>query len=186
MGQTSFIVHTQKQRKFMMQGIRFSRTHLFGWLLIFCPIFILAACAFAPENPMKGGEVPTIIGADVISVEVTGDTNAYQFSVGIRSPDTGCEQYADWWEVISENGALIYRRILTHSHVNEQPFVRSGGPAPIGANEVVYVRAHMHPTGYGGTVFVGSVRNGFQEVTVSSDFAVEVERESPQPNDCAA
>ena len=66
-----------------------------------------------------------------VSVDVTGEENAYTFSIGILSPDTGCDQYADWWEIVSLDGDLIYRRILAHSHVNEQPFVRSGGPVAI-------------------------------------------------------
>ena len=123
--------------------------------------------------------------ADVISVSVSSNPNDYQFSVGIQSPDTGCDQYADWWEVLSEEGSLIYRRILAHSHVNEQPFVRSGGPVPIEADDVVYIRAHMHPGGYGGDVFKGTVQGGFEESSVPSDFALEVETEEPQPGDCA-
>ena len=129
----------------------------------------------SPEKPV----------ADVISISVSGDPNAYKFSVEILSPDSGCDQYADWWEVLSENGTLIYRRILAHSHVNEQPFVRSGQPVPIEANEILYVRAHMHPGGSGGKVYRGSVEDGFQEVTVNSDFALDVEKEDPQPGDCA-
>jgi|GEM_PF-2150998 len=88
--------------------------------------------------------------ADVISVEVSGVDNNYTFSVGITSPDTGCEQYANWWEVISEDGQLIYRRILGHSHVAEQPFVRLGGKVKIDKQQVVIIRAHMNTSGYGG------------------------------------
>ena len=123
--------------------------------------------------------------ADIISVSVKGESNNYEFSVGIQSPDTGCDQYADWWEVLSEDSALIYRRILAHSHVNEQPFVRTGGPVTIEANDVLYIRGHMHPGGYGGNVFKGSVRDGFEKVTISSDFASGVENEDPQPDGCA-
>jgi len=88
----------------------------------------------------EGIEMAEEILADVLSVEVTGSPNAYQFSVKIASPDTGCEQYADWWEVLSEDGQLLYRRILLHSHVNEQPFVRSGGPVniPLFQRDVIF------------------------------------------------
>ena len=138
--------------------------------------------ATKPNDENLSSEKPQ---ADVISVAVNVEPNAYVLSVEILSPDTGCDQYADWWEVLSENGSLIYRRILAHSHANEQPFVRSGRPVRIEANEIVYVRGHMHPGGYGGSVHKGSVQNGFQEVTVSSDFALAVEKEAPQPSGCA-
>jgi hypothetical protein len=123
--------------------------------------------------------------ADVIAVDVTGEPQAYQFSVEVRSPDTGCDQYADWWEVLREDGTLVYRRILAHSHGEEQPFVRSGGPVAIAPETVVVVRAHMHPGGYGGTAFKGSVAGGFTEAEIGADFAEGVEQSPPQPDGCA-
>jgi hypothetical protein len=126
-----------------------------------------------------------IPSADIISLDVSGDPGAYRFSVGVRSPDLGCEQFADWWEVIDEQGDLIYRRILLHSHTGEQPFVRSGGPVPIAPEDVVLVRAHMHPSGYGGVAFKGSIQTGFQEIELSPDFASELENSPPLPEGCA-
>lgn len=123
--------------------------------------------------------------ADVLSIQVTGNPGAYQFAVEIASPDTGCDLYADWWEVFSEDGQLLYRRILLHSHAGEQPFTRSGGPVAIDADTVVYVRAHMNTSGYGGQVLRGMVRDGFEPVEVSADFGAEMERIPPQPGDCA-
>lgn len=123
--------------------------------------------------------------ADVLSVQVTGNPGAYQFAVEVASPDTGCEQYADWWEVISEDGQLLYRRILLHSHVSEQPFVRSGGPVDIAADEVVYARAHMNEIGYGGMLMKGTVQDGFNPVDVKAGFGSELERVPPLPDDCA-
>jgi hypothetical protein len=123
--------------------------------------------------------------ANVLSVSVSGGPGAYQFAIQIASPDTGCEQYADWWEVISEDGELLYRRILLHSHVGEQPFTRSGGAVDIAPNTVVYVRAHMNTVGYGGAVMRGSVQDGFETIDVEAGFGADLERVPPQPEDCA-
>jgi len=125
------------------------------------------------------------IQADVLTVEVTGQANAYQFNVRISSPDTGCDQYADWWEVLSEGGQLIYRRVLLHSHVNEQPFTRSGGPLAVGLDTVVIVRAHMNEGGYGGTALKGTISGGFKVIELESGFAADVEAIPPLPEGCA-
>ncbi|KZS42498.1 hypothetical protein AWE51_03380 [Aquimarina aggregata] len=123
--------------------------------------------------------------AAVVSVSVSGNENSYSFSVGIKSPDTGCNQYADWWEVITENETLLYRRILAHSHVNEQPFVRSGGPISITKDQVVIIRAHMNTSGYGDKVFKGSVSTGFKEEDLEKTFANALETVAPLPSGCA-
>lgn len=123
--------------------------------------------------------------ANVLSVEVKGDPGNYSFSVSILSPDTGCEQYADWWEVIDLDGALIYRRILAHSHVGEQPFTRSGGPVGIEPDTQVILRAHMNTSGYGGAVFKGSINSGFTPAELGADFAIELEDTPPLPDGCA-
>ena len=123
--------------------------------------------------------------ANIVSVEVSGSENSYTFKVGIKSPDTGCDQYANWWEVLSEDGKLLYRRILGHSHVNEQPFIRSGGTVNIGEGKIVWVRAHMNNAGYGGEVFKGTVKDGFVKFDADTNFRKEIEKEAPQPNGCA-
>ena len=151
-----------------------------------------ATATAVPATPTRASASPTVPPAepsgslaDVVSVEVTGDSGAYRFHVGVRSPDTGCDRYADWWEVIGEDGALIYRRVLLHSHVGEQPFERSGGPVPIEADAVVYVRAHMHPGGYGGAAFRGSVRAGFELAELPAGFVAGLAEEEPLPEGCA-
>ncbi|GAA4271515.1 hypothetical protein GCM10022258_08090 [Aquimarina gracilis] len=123
--------------------------------------------------------------AEIVSVSVTGGENGYTFNVGIKSPDTGCNQYSDWWEVISEDGKLLYRRILAHSHVNEQPFIRSGGPVNITKNQMVYIRAHMNTSGYGEIVFKGSVEAGFTKNSLDKTFANPLETTDPLPSGCA-
>ena len=133
-----------------------------------------------PEPSEPGGG-----RADVRAVTVSGQAGAYTFAVELSSPDTGCEQYANWWEVVRPDGTLVYRRILGHSHVDEQPFTRSGGPVEIAADDIVLVRAHMHPRGYGGKVVRGSVEVGFAELEQTSDFAAELARSQPLPDGCA-
>jgi hypothetical protein len=129
-------------------------------------------------------EVDTNGFADVMNVSASGIQGNYTFNVTIKSPDLGCDQYADWWEVVSTDGVLIYRRILAHSHVSEQPFTRPGGNVHISNDQVVLVRAHMNNTGYGGKVMVGSVKYGFQQKPHESGFAKSLEKEEPLPDGC--
>ncbi|TMM56174.1 hypothetical protein FEE95_16245 [Maribacter algarum] len=123
--------------------------------------------------------------AEVTDVSVSGGANQYTFSVTISSPDLGCNQYTDWWEVIDLDGNLLYRRILAHSHVNEQPFTRAGGPVAISEDTEVYIRAHMNTTSYGSKVFKGSVSNGFSSEDLDVEFAKSLEETDPLPTGCA-
>ena len=109
---------------------------------------------------------------------------AYTFNVTVESEETGCDLYANWWEVIDEDGNLLYRRILAHSHVNEQPFTRSGGPITADSQQVLIVRSHMHPTGYSTQAAKGSIESGFEQTTLPPDFAVELSESEPLPTGC--
>ncbi|MEL6469710.1 MAG: hypothetical protein AAFQ74_08285 [Cyanobacteria bacterium J06623_4] len=122
-------------------------------------------------------------GVTAVSVE-QNETGQYTFSVTIESEETGCDRYANWWEVITEEGTLLYRRILAHSHVDEQPFTRSGGPVEIAADDVVIVRSHMHPTGYHTQAMKGSFTTGFAPVILPADFAPELAEADPLPTGC--
>ncbi len=128
---------------------------------------------------------PTAAAADVVSVSVTGSEQAYTFAVAIRSDETGCDRYADWWEVLSEDGDLLYRRVLAHSHPTEQPFTRTGGPVPIDADTPVRVRAHLHPGGYVGTVMLGTAAGAFVTDDPGPGFAADLETQPPLPDGCA-
>ena len=134
--------------------------------------------------------------ANVVAVAASGDPGSFTFDVSIESADIDCSQYADWWEVLSEDGTLIYRRILTHSHTDENgtsdpdapgnTFTRDGGPIEIAADQVVIVRAHMSNSDvYIGMVMRGSVADGFSEAPeLGADFAADVEDDPPQPESC--
>lgn len=125
------------------------------------------------------------VSAGVMNVTVSQESDtSYRFSVTIQSPDEGCDRYANWWEVITEDGELIYRRILAHSHVDEQPFTRSGGPVAKAADQTVIVRSHMHPTGYHTQAMEGSFAEGFNTITLPSDFANELAQMPPLPSGC--
>lgn len=136
------------------------------------------------QDKLKKEVAMTSVQADVIAVQASGQPGAYQFNVTVRSPDLGCKQYADWWEVVSEDGKLLYRRVLLHSHVDEQPFTRSGGPVPIKPDTVVWVRAHMNNGGYGGATLKGSVKTGFKPVVPATQFAPGLAKHAPLPDGC--
>ena len=123
--------------------------------------------------------------ADVVAVATSGYAGAYTFEVTVRSPDTGCERYSDWWEVESPDGELVYRRTILHSHVDEQPYTRTGGPVRIPAGDRVIVRAHMNTTGYGGAAMAGTPADGFGPAELPTDFPAELESMEPRPSPCA-
>ena len=81
--------------------------------------------------------------ADVMEVSVrqSGD-GTYAFSVTVKHGDTGWDHYANRWQVIGPDGAVLGERVLLHPHENEQPFIRSlsGIVIPEGIEEVT-VRA---------------------------------------------
>lgn len=118
-------------------------------------------------------------------VSVSGSEENYRFTVTLKSDDTGCDQYADWWEVITPEGKLLYRRILAHSHVTEQPFARSGGPVVILPDTEVIVRYHMNNDGYQLEAMRGSVAKGFDKVKLDKGFGKDLEKADPQPDVCA-
>jgi hypothetical protein len=123
--------------------------------------------------------------AHVLNVSVSGAQGTYTFAVTVASPDTGCDQYTDWWEVLTPEGELLYRRVLLHSHVDEQPFTRQGNPFPVQSQQTVIVRAHMSNLGYGGAAMRGTVESGFEPAPdIQEDFAPEVETQAPLPLFC--
>jgi len=83
---------------------------------------------------------------------------------------------------VSTDGKLVYRRVLLHSHVDEQPFTRSGGPVPVQSDTVVWVRAHMNSSGYIGMAFEGPVKTGFQQAVPDAKFAAGLAKQPPLPD----
>lgn len=103
-----------------------------GWGAVL--VLLLAACSDSTKSSADGC-------AEVIAVDATvGADGTTTFSVTIRSDDIGWDGYADRWEVV-EGDEVIGERVLTHPHVEEQPFTRSQSGIVVHADEVV-VRAH--------------------------------------------
>ncbi len=147
--------------------------------LIILQFFLLVSCSSTDTKNLSQDRQ-----ADVIKVSASGSENNYAFSVTISSPDTGCNQYADWWEVISASGELLYRRILLHSHVSEQPFTRSGGKIEIANDQTVWVRAHMNNSGYGGKAMKGTINEGFSQADFPKTLGVGLDQVDPLPKGC--
>ncbi|PKR56767.1 hypothetical protein [Thalassospira lohafexi] len=109
-------------------------------------VFGLLGWAFVAPTPSYAGQ------ADVVGVEARKSSDAtYRFSVTVSHADTGWDHYADAWQVIGPDGAVLGERILAHPHVNEQPFTRSlsGVGIPNGITSVT-VRARDLVHGFGG------------------------------------
>ena len=150
-------------------------------------VIILSGCSIMSESqsPQPKPVLATNNTAQVLKVEATGEANNYIFAVTVSSPDTGCDRYADWWEVITPSGELLYRRVLLHSHVNEQPFKRTGGVVKIQPQQKVIVRVHMSPDGYSLMAQQGTVKDGFKAIALPEDFAASLANVEPLPTNCA-
>lgn len=88
-------------------------------------------CATRPTTTELPASEPVSVAevagcADVVDVVLTPEGPAtYRFDVTVRSTDTGWDQYADLWEIRTPDGTILGQRVLTHPHVDEQPFTRS-------------------------------------------------------------
>lgn len=145
----------------------------YGWILSFVLLFAVTGCEAI--NELATG---TDTGdADVTFVRaVEQSNNTWTFYVTVAHPDTGWDDYADGWDVVTPDGTVIkpnpadpFTRLLLHPHVEEQPFTRSqsGIVVPDGMTQVS-VRAHDIVDGFGGVeVLVDltqSVGEGFEVV----------------------
>ena len=107
---------------------------------------ILVLIALSLYSPVIAGE------ADVVGVEVSCDAESgCDFHVTVLHADEGWDHYANRWEVLAPDGAVLATRVLAHPHENEQPFTRSlsGVRIPDDIEEVV-IRAGDSVHGYGG------------------------------------
>jgi len=91
--------------------------------------------------------------ADVVKVEVVEERgDQWTFVVTVRHADEDPDHWADWWIVRTPDGRELGRRVLLHSHVDEQPFTRDERIHLPRTVTVVVVEAHDKVHGYGGTM----------------------------------
>jgi hypothetical protein len=145
-------------------------------LLLGSGLLLLAACQSNGSSP-----TPTISGqgnADVTYVKaVQAADSTWTFYVTVSHPDTGWDDYADGWDVLTPDGTVLkpdsespFTRLLLHPHVDEQPFTRSQSSItiPEGVTQV-RIRAHDLLDGFGG-------REVVVDLTASSGESFEVVR----------
>lgn len=137
---------------------------LVGMRVVLALVLLLAACggdnADPVARPSGTGEPaapptsePTTDGcADVVAVEVAqSGEGLFTFHVTVSSADEGWDKYADEWVVRGAGDTVLGTRVLTHPHVDEQPFTRSlSGVAVPDELTTVIVAARDSVAGYCG------------------------------------
>ena len=89
--------------------------------------------------------------ADVVKVEAVEERgDQWTFVVTVRHDDRDPDHWADWWIVRTPKGQELGRRVLLHSHVDEQPFTRDERIRIPREVTIVVVEAHDKVHGYGG------------------------------------
>ncbi|MEM6741245.1 MAG: hypothetical protein AAF646_14120 [Pseudomonadota bacterium] len=88
--------------------------------------------------------------AEVLRAEARETGGTWTVSVTLRHPDTGWDDYADGWRIVTEAGDIVGTRELLHPHVNEQPFTRSLSGVALPTGEPLFVESSTNVTGWSG------------------------------------
>ena len=83
-------------------------------------VLVLALACGIGAAPAPAGEADVLEGA---LTALGGDR--YRIEATVRHADTGWDHYANRWDVLAPDGALLGSRELLHPHEDEQPFTRS-------------------------------------------------------------
>ena len=157
---------------------------------------------------------PALIeGAVVLDVDVTEDSGNYRFRVTLHSADTlqspdlfhipnrSCDQYINWWEILSEDvETLIHQEFMTSIHEDESSFSSTSSPLQLEPDQVFLIRAHQNTSrtkrdeltgaeksvsGYAAEqAFKGSIAKGFKTVRIPESLGKGLAQENPQPLVC--
>lgn len=146
---------------FMVGTIASSRGQAGRLLAVAVSLLLLTAGCRDDTGSGAAPETEATQCADVLEAEATRESEGvFDFVVTVRSPDTGWEKYADAWEVRAPDGTVLGARVLTHPHVEEQPFTRSlsGVEVPAGVS-AVEVAARDSVEGFCGATIVVELRD---------------------------
>jgi hypothetical protein len=96
--------------------------------------------------------------ADVVSATADCSASKCSFAVTVRHDDKGWNHYANAWQVLAPDGAVLATRVLRHPHVGQQPFTRGleGVEVPSTLTSV-RIRARDSVHGLGGKEVVVSL-----------------------------
>lgn len=73
----------------------------------------------------------------------SSEGSRWSVSVTLKHGDTGWDHYADNWRVVDSEGNVLGDRVLSHPHVDEQPFTRGLGGVEVPEGiMIVYIEAH--------------------------------------------
>ncbi|MEO0409943.1 MAG: hypothetical protein AAF289_21585 [Cyanobacteria bacterium P01_A01_bin.135] len=146
-------------------------------------------------------KTPQLIdGPIVLNVDPSEESaGGYKLSITIQSPDEDCDRHADWWEVLTEDGKLIDRHIIETPHEFERSFPTEQAVA-LDPDQTIIVRAHFsddiddttneHENNgidkYPTQAMKGIVGkpNSFKSIRLPARFAIGVEDEGLQPQEC--
>ena len=149
-------------------------------LILMALTLLLVSCSVTPTAAPTATPIPEAsdANANVTYVRaVQSDDGTWTFHVTVEHPDTGWEDYADGWDVVTPDGQVLkpdpesaFTRTLLHPHENEQPFTRSQRSIEIPESVTqVRLRAHDIVDGFGGQDVV-------VDLTADSGPKFEVER----------
>ena len=103
----------------------------------FCTLFLAPVSATADP-------------AVIVEAQARPSGDGWTVSVTLRHGDTGWDDYADGWRVVTAAGAVLGTRELLHPHVDEQPFTRSRHFASLPADVPLFVESSTTRTGWSG------------------------------------
>lgn len=100
---------------------------------------------------------PQFVQADDAVIEdasIRYSGGSFTVSVTLSHGDSGWDDYADGWRIVTEDGTVLGTRTLYHPHVEEQPFTRSLSGVTIPDDMArVYVEARTNTDGWGAARF---------------------------------